>query len=147
MEISLFFESQRESGEKARRTAAVKAPPQSPNEFRAECTRKYMRIESEQRLEAPTASPMLSTGLSDGHAAVDAINVAGREGRLVRGEEHDDRRDLLRCGEPAHRLPRDERLARLGGIGESIDALAERRRVDRARRDRVAADAAADEVR
>src|SRR5206468_4018704 len=39
------------AGKKARRTTAGKAPPQLPNEFRAECTRKYTSIESEQQLE------------------------------------------------------------------------------------------------
>src|SRR5438094_8883124 len=33
--------------------------------------------------------------MSDGHAAVDGIHISGRERRLVRGEKHDDGRDLL----------------------------------------------------
>src|SRR5439155_17572615 len=84
---------------------------------------------------------------SDGHAAVDGIDIAGGEDRLVRGEKYDNRRDLLGLGEPPHGLARDERLARLDRIGESADAFLQRWRVYGPRRDGVAADALGDEIR
>src|SRR5438309_11128336 len=83
---------------------------------------------------------------SDGHAAVDGIDIAGGEDRLVGSEKYDDRRDLLGLGEPPHGLARDERLARLDRIGESADAFLQRWRVHGSRRDGVAADALGDET-
>src|SRR3954454_17849794 len=83
--------------------------------------------------------------------AVDQLRGAGRERRLVGREIDREQRDLLGAAEPAHRLAADEggldlreRLpARLGLLG---DALAQRRRLDGARADRIAADAAGDEI-
>ena len=47
------------------------------------------------------------------HAAVDQMRLAGDVARLVGGEEHRERRDLVRGAEPAHRLAVDEGLAHL----------------------------------
>src|SRR5881396_706004 len=96
---------------------AGKAPPQLPNEFRAECTRKYTSIESEQQRRQRVLSEAFYR-LSDRHAAIDRIHGAGGEHRLVGSEKYDDRRNLLGLGEPSHRLACDERLARLGRIGK-----------------------------
>ena len=97
------------------------------------------------RLSAARTRRRRATG-SDRHAAIDAERLPGRELRLVAGEVDDHRRDLLGLREPAHRLAVDERLARRDRIGVGVDAPGERRRVDRPRAERVAADALLDVV-
>src|SRR5207244_12039201 len=68
---------------------------------------------SEARGNAISSCYMAVPAISDGHAAIDGIDIAGRERRFVGCEEHNHRGDLLRLGETPHRLPVDECLARL----------------------------------
>src|SRR5439155_20704690 len=79
-----------------------------------------------------------------GHAAVERENRAGREPALLAREKQDAGRDFLRGSQAAHELPRRERLFGRVGIGAVAENLVEIRRVDRAGRHRVAADAVAD---
>src|SRR5271170_1085426 len=77
--------------------------------------------------------------------------MPGREGALVGGEVESQRRHLLRLAESAHRLTVDELLADLfdrlaARAALRFDPPVERRALDRARADRVAAHAPADEV-
>src|SRR6185437_14497552 len=58
----------------------------------------------------------------------------------------DEMGDLLGGAEPAHRLAVDEGLAHRVGTALSLDAIVERRRLDGARGDRIAAYALLDEV-
>src|SRR5277367_5199190 len=84
-------------------------------------------------------------------STVDDEGLAGGEGALVGGEVDGDRVDLLRLAEPAHRLAVDERLAhgleRLAArLAQRLDPAVERRALDRARADGVAAHALADVI-
>src|SRR6202012_5545576 len=84
-------------------------------------------------------------------STVDNEGLAGGEGALVGGEVEGDRGDLLRLAEPAHRLPVDERLAHLldrlaARLAQCLDSAVERRALDRAGADGVAAYPLADEV-
>src|SRR5262249_51748131 len=76
-----------------------------------------------------------------GHAAVQREDRAGGEAAFVAGQKQDAGRDLLGRAETAEELPRRQRLARGGDIGALPQDVVEIRRVDRARRDCVAADA------
>src|ERR1700730_4802932 len=85
-------------------------------------------------------------------SAVDNEGLAGGEGALVGGEVDGDRGDLLWLAEPAHRLAVDEGLAhaidRLAArLAQRVDPPVERRALDRAGADGVAAYALADVVR
>src|SRR5512134_370674 len=77
----------------------------------------------------------------DRHAAIHRKGDAGRERGLVGGEVDEQRDDVVGGAQPAHRLAGDEGLARLDRVGERVDAVLQRRRVDRPRAHRVAADA------
>src|SRR5947209_13108512 len=88
----------------------------------------------------------LVQSLLRGHAAVQGENRAGGKTAFVAGEKQDAGGDLLGCAEPPEQLPRRQRLARGLGIGALLQDLVEIRRVDRSRRDRVAADAVADVI-
>src|ERR1700729_3214425 len=84
-------------------------------------------------------------------SAIDNEGLAGGEGALVRGEIDGDRGDLLRLAEPAHGLAVDERLPhgldRLAArLAQGLDPAVERRTLDRAGADGVAAHALADVV-
>src|SRR6266496_6603607 len=81
-----------------------------------------------------------------GHAAVQREDRAGGEPALLAGEKQDAGRDLLRGAESSEQLPRRERLAHGIRIGALAENLVEIRRVDGARRHRVAADTVADVV-
>jgi hypothetical protein len=70
-------------------------------------------------------------------AAVDGDHLAGDEGRVVRDEEHDRGRDVLRRAEARRQMVALEQRDLL-----RRHVLSQRRRLDHARRDRVAADAA-----
>src|SRR5205814_6894833 len=74
------------------------------------------------------------------HAAVDVDCLAGHEGGLVGDEVNERLGDFFRGGKPPHGLAGDEVLACLHGIGEGLDPVAERRRIDRARADAIHAD-------
>src|ERR1700734_2712937 len=84
-------------------------------------------------------------------SAVDDEGLAGGEGALVGGKVDGDRGDLLRLAQPAHRLAVDEGLPhgldRLAArLTQGLDPAVERRALDRAGADGVAAHALADGV-
>src|ERR1700729_2333140 len=84
-------------------------------------------------------------------SAIDNEGLAGGEGALVRGEVDGDRGDFLWLAEPAHRLAVNERLApgldRLAArLAQGLDPAVERRALDRAGADGVAAHALADVI-
>src|SRR5947208_906359 len=79
-------------------------------------------------------------------AAVDRGEGAGRIGALVARQIQSEIGDLLRAADPAHWLARDECGAGRGGIAGGGQPLVERRRLDRAGADGVAAYAATDIV-
>src|SRR4051812_37006181 len=72
------------------------------------------------------------------------MRAAGSEAALVASEVDRERGDLVGGAEPAERLARDERGARVAA--ERLDPAGERRGVDRAGADAVAADTAGDKV-
>src|SRR5258707_13263471 len=89
--------------------------------------------------------------ISVGHAAVDDLGGAGGECRLVGREVHRQGGDFFRLADAADGLARDEGRLDLvdalpAGARLRLDALDERGRLDGAGTDRVAADAAGDEV-
>jgi hypothetical protein len=75
-----------------------------------------------------------------GHAAIQGKDRAGGEAAFVAGKKQDAGRDLLGRADTAEELPRRQRLARSVGVGALLQDLDEIRRVNRSRRDRVAAD-------
>src|SRR5689334_11594494 len=78
--------------------------------------------------------------------AVDDVDRAGGEGRLVAGEVDRQGGDLVGRAEAAGRLALEKESAGVRATAETGDPLVERGRLDRARADRVAADALADIV-
>src|SRR3954469_22475732 len=80
-------------------------------------------------------------------AAIDDVDRAGGEGRVIAGEIERERGDLGRSTEPAHRLALDEAFERPLVIAGLAQPLAQRRGVDGTGADRVAANAMLDEVR
>src|SRR5436305_1449943 len=73
--------------------------------------------------------------------AIDDMDGAGGEAGLVAREVKRERGDLFGAAEPSHRLALDEALARCCIVAGVVQALLERWRVDRARADRIAANA------
>src|SRR5579863_8656736 len=85
------------------------------------------------------------------HPAIDEMGLAGDVACFVAGEKQRERRDFLRRAEPAHRLAGDEilphRVVRFPGLLRRCrNAVFKRRRLDRTRTNRVAANALSDEV-
>src|SRR5262249_9100691 len=71
------------------------------------------------------------SGMRPSHApaAVDQVDRAGGVGGLIRGQIDDQRGDLFRSAQAAHRLAGDEAAPALDRIAEARDALIERRRL------------------
>src|ERR1700719_2651693 len=87
----------------------------------------------------------------EGEAAIDHMDRAGGEMRLVRGEVNGERGDLVGTAEPTQRLALDKGAAGCvfaAGVAFGLrgDALVQRRRGDGAGTDRVATDAISDEI-
>jgi hypothetical protein len=61
--------------------------------------------------------------VSNGHAAIDHVSIAGGKCRFVRCQKHHDGRNFVGLRQTPHGLARNEILAGLHRIGFGIDAV------------------------